>query len=235
MITVKIDHSKFDKFLREYSVLMRKNSQEIALEFGKIVIKNLYELTPPSGKNNKGSNAKKALSSRIEKDILGDPAPTGEFAFYRNSQNPPGMFFAVIRPSKKSIIINPEAHLSTMSMRRGKGAYHRRWSGARPLAKLSDVRKLVRKKQKKVGRLAAGWNAGAGIFGIKPRAFIARHGTMEGIAKLAKTSSGSTIKMSNKVGYDSSHLKTIADYSVFYGKSGMMRRIAYMKNKFSRK
>lgn len=63
----------------------------------------------------------------------------------------------------------------------------------------------IRRRQRNVGILAAGWNAAARRFGYKPPAWIAKHGTTDGSAMPVKGADKFYFELRNAVGYGAAH------------------------------
>lgn len=245
MITCKIDTSSLNRTLEAYSAASKKGMKEVVKDFGKRVVRQLYTHTPPSGPTNKGTKARKALEERIEKDIMGSPAPSGDvvfqwsekhqktFAIEKTRQKIPGMFVAVNRMPKGATAVNPAQHVSQFRMKKGKAAMYRNWNGERPIAKLSEVRRLVRAKKGKVGRLAAGWNAAAASVNLRPPAWISRMGTGEGAAVYRHSGWRYVATYTNRVPYDQQHMQTVAASALRYAENGMKRQTNAMEKKFN--
>lgn len=243
MITCQVDTRSFNRKLEEYAAASGKAMKDVVKEMGKSVVKQLFLLTPPSGQSNKGAKAKKALSDRISRDILGNPVPSGNavcqwsakhqkmFVIDKSRQQIPGMFVAVNRIPKGVAATEPRSHLSKFGMKRGKNAHYRKWHGERPVAKLAEVKKLVRTKQEKVGRLAAGWNSAAASVGYKPPAWISRHGTGEGSSMYMLSGWRYMATYTNSVPYSQEHMKTIAGFALMYAENGIKRQTDYLKKK----
>ena len=158
----------------------KKSRRELAEEAARGFVKEVVAITPPASKCKRGSAAKKAG----EGAIIADLARVMVAAAQRKGVKPtdPAAIHKRLR----------DPQTGRMNPRNLQHPYP---------VDASALRALKRDLLKRVGELAAGWNAGAQKLGVKLPAWVARHGTKRSSAAVINTFRVFRIILTNAVKY----------------------------------
>ena len=106
--------------------------------------------------------------------------------------------------------------------------YRGKWRGRKAM------QSIIQEKLRRVGRMAAGWNAAASLLGAKTPGWVKRHGKKEGRVDVQETSEKFTLTVTNDVPYGKRELRRRA-MSVLEGvKRGVDRMRRAIKRKILR-
>lgn len=151
---VQLNNSpEFNKSLIKILEHSRKPVEDVARSQMRLVVEDMFETTPPAGGGKKGPKAKKAglktVSGHIQRVLQGVPVS-----------------------SNRSIANTSESQIATIhSAARVAGRVPRRKGQKKARVKVpaQKLRQYIKKRQKAVGMLAAGWNAAARELGARNR------------------------------------------------------------------
>lgn len=208
---VRIDDSQMQRAItrlleetkREHSVVLREQARGI--------VRRIIDLTPPANGKTKGGAAKKAGEATLRADI-----------------------FKVFLPVKAGTA----EHVPI-------AAEHARWRGPngrvrRGLAVDEKIRvnrnqlaEYLRQELRKVGWLAAGWNAAALALRVPIPAWISRHGTGHSTSSIKATASSIEIIMTNgtKFAGRARDLERRVKLAVQTQAAALLRRMEHSTNK----
>lgn len=188
--------------------------KDAALDYGKLFTKAAIDWTPPSGGGRtgarvSGAEARNRQETRIRWDIMGS-----EFAkprYYRWKGQlmtfDDGAFrvspFMIARGRDKVLVVNPRAHLRQFGMKKGRHGMKLAWRGPRVWTTKQALNAEYKRRLGNVGRMAAGWLAGAELSGRRSGipAWVRRHGVGGGSARLLHRGSRWEIEITNGTVY----------------------------------
>jgi len=191
-----INTTQFVQLCRDLNSGAAEAAHEAALDYGRIFTKAAIDWTPPSGGKNgtriQGAEAKMRQETRIRWDVMGS-----EFAKPRYIRSrgrlitmDDGAFhlspFMLARPKDPVLIVDPRTHLKRFGMKRTRQGMKLNWHGPRAWTTKTALNAEYKRRLAHVGRMAAGWMAGAVLSGRKTGipAWVKRHGTGGGRARL---------------------------------------------------
>lgn len=211
---LKINTTGFNAALATMLSQSKREHEVVMREAAKGVIRNVVRVTPPGRSTSMGSaEAKKAGTSKTAADILkvleGVPVKVAE-----------------VKEENAFRAIHKKARVGGQV----KG------TPTRVKVPKTALNAYIKKQQKKVGRLAAGWNKAAQSLGVKLPAWIATHST-SGAYSIKVTSSGIRIKATNSSPYASKvdSLSKQVQHAVNMQAKSMRLRIAKANHVAARK
>ncbi len=158
----------------------KKSRRELAEEAARGFVKEVVALTPPASKGKRGSAAKKAGEGAIIADLAR---------------------VMVAAAQRKGVKLADPAAIHKRLRDPQTGRMNPRNLQHPYPVDASALRALKRDLLKRVGELAAGWNAGAQKLGVKLPAWVARHGTKRSSAAVINTFRVFRIILTNAVKY----------------------------------
>ena len=159
---------------------MKKSRRELTEEAARGFVKEVVAITPPASKGKRGGAAKKAGEGAIIVDLA-------------------RVMVAAARRKGVKLGDPAEIHKRLRDPRTGR-INPRNLQHPYPVD-ASALRALKRELLKRVGELAAGWNAGAQKLGVKLPAWVARHGSKRSAAAVINTFTRFRIILTNAVKY----------------------------------
>ncbi len=184
---VRFDLREIKRAIKQLAPHVKKSRRELTQQAAKGFVKEVVGITPPAGKGKKGSDAKKAGEAAIISDLA--RVMVGAHA------------------RKNVTLQNPqEIHQRFRDLRTGR-INPRNLKKPYPVD-ASALRSLRNELLKRVGELAAGWNAGADALGVKLPAWVTRHGPRRSAMSIADTARLFRITLINAVKY----VTSVADY-----------------------
>lgn len=179
--TFKFDSRKLQAGAAQLAILARKKPVvQVMRGVAGQVVRRVASVTPPSGDGVTGTAAKK----RGEAAIAGDLAK---------------IMVASRKPDARGAVTPREVYLRFRNPQSRSGRVNPRNLKNRFAVKGPELRGFVRDLQSLVGTLAGGWNAAAEELGVKLPAWVRRHGTKNGVIRIAVSNRGIRITMTNSV------------------------------------
>ncbi len=177
---MRFDLRPIQRGIKALAPQVKKSRRELAEEAARGFVKEVVAITPPASKGKRGSAAKKAGEGAIIADLA-----RVMVAAARNK----GVKLADPAEIHKRL---RDPHTGRVNPRNLKQPYP---------VDASALRALKRELLKRVGELAAGWNAGAQKLGVKLPAWVARHGSKRSSAAVLNTFRVFRIILTNAVKY----------------------------------
>ncbi len=209
---MKFDMSRLQKAIRDLEPLVKKSRKELVEQAAKGFVKTVAGVTPPASKGKTGTAAKK----QGEATIIGDLARV----------------MVPVRSRRKQPVQNALDIYHRFRDQRTGRINPRNLQKPYPVT-TADYNALKKNVLLHVGWLAAGWNAAAQRLGVKLPAWIARHGTSQGIILVTADGSRFRIEISNAVKFVGNvqdlerRIQKAADYQA----NAMQRQADYLLRK----
>jgi hypothetical protein len=166
---------------------VKKARRELTEQAAKGFVKEVVDITPPAGKGKRGSAAKKAGEASIQYDLA--------------------RVMVAVRARTGVTLQDPWAiHQRLRDLRTGR-INPRNLKRPYPVD-AGALRALENELLKRVGELAAGWNAGAGLLGVKLPAWVTRHGPRRSAVSVVNSFRQFRITLINAVKY----VTSVEDY-----------------------
>lgn len=211
--------------------------EKVVKDVGKRAVNSAIDMTPPMKKGRNKAASKKALEEHVEKDVSGakkDDAKDDvlELRYYTRVGEKFGRPYLYPKPKRRGLITakvidrkgRPVKNLrmvdapsfihqhTALSIGR-RASYRRKTVQGLWFAKESSVKKAVKEKKAAVGKLAAGWYAGAVLCGNKGvPVWIKRHGS--GKSEIKSRYGYVSVSIGNNVKYDRGHMGRISAWAV---------------------
>ena len=209
-LVTRVDTASLNQALQAIRSVSASAAKKAPREAARGFLRRMIEVTPPSAPGRTGLAARRAGERRIDKDL--------------------GKIFVpvILRGRRAEEWPDLEAiYELIMAGRKGKGApklpqkYH---VDARKFKVLRDS------LYKRVGLLAAGWNAAAEGLGVARPAWIRRHGSRNGRFQVHYDDGGLLITLTNAVRYNASvdGYSRRVQYALEEQAAAMMRRLQFM-------
>jgi hypothetical protein len=216
-MTMTFDMSRLENAIRRYRGAAVKETSEVVRSAARNFIVKAAGVTPPSVNGKADGTAKKRGEAVIQNDldhILHGLAPgiydkfmeMGGRSVRREMYRKDGTIFV----TDSDIAINSIKDWHQQN-RRDNGRVHRIGRKTRDIGRhknwdrgvvvLSEKKAYIAKVMRRVGMLAAGWNASAIKLGARFPAWIKRHGHGGGQCLVEETPRGIRIRMENMVGF----------------------------------
>ena len=203
---LRFNLGEIKRALKQLQPHVKKSRSELTEQAARGFVKEVVEISPPGGGGRRGNTAKKTGEAAIKSDLA--RVMTG------------------VRARQNAALQDPrEIHRRFRDLRTGR-------INPRNLRQpygvdASALRALQRELMARVGKLAGGWNAGAGKLGVKLPAWVARHGRGRGTLSVVNTFRLFRITIINAVKY----VTSVSDYerrinSAISIQAGKMRRQA---------
>ncbi len=178
-ITAKYDQRGFSRAVLALAQTTERETGVVLKEAAKGFVKLVQGWTPPGSPKNQGPSARKLGEAAIQADLArvflplakGKPEPVNLASVHKAARSP-----------------------QTGRVRKVK-------AGKRTLVRASELKAYTREVIKRVGWLAAGWNAAATKLGVRVPAWISRHGTSGGQIQLKLNGWNQSITITNGVDY----------------------------------
>ncbi len=177
---VRFDLRPIQRGIKALAPQVKKSRRELAEEAARGFVKEVVAITPPASKGKRGSAAKKAGEGAIIADLA-------------------RVMVAAARRKGVELADPAQTHKRLRDPRTGR-INPRNLKHPYPVD-ASALRALKRDLLKRVGELAAGWNAGAQKLGVKLPAWVARHGGKRSSAAVINTFRVFRIILTNAVKY----------------------------------
>jgi hypothetical protein len=223
MIRMEIDRTRFDRAFADLLGRVKTSAPVLARQQVKGVVRNLIDITPPSGgavgSSATGKQAEKAGRRAIDKDL--------------------GRIFRVVPVSRgrgrgRGLVETP---LGSSEIARWHAEH--RGSGGRTaeLPEASRAPVLARDLRAyrillyaRIGWLAAGWNSAASRLGVPVAKWISRHGSSAGSFESRVSPGRVELSVANRVGFaaDVRGLRRRVQAAVDYQANGMLRQVAHL-------
>ena len=100
--------------------------------------------------------------------------------------------------------------------------------------KYAEVKRILAAKKKKLGRLAAGWNAGVFVLGAKAPAWVKRHGSSESSCLIVMSGDRVRIVLANRVPYGQDVTRIRAQQAIRRVERGLDANLRVLKQKLVR-
>jgi hypothetical protein len=184
---LKFDLREIKRAIKQLAPQVKKSRRELTEQAARGFVKEVVTFSPPGGGGRKGTAAKKAGELAITNDLA--------------------RVMIAARAAKNVILQDPRAiHDRLRDLRTGR-------INPRNLKKPYPVdagalRSLRNELLTRVGKLAAGWNAGAEKLGVKLPAWVTRHGPRRGTVGITASFRLFRITVTNAVKY----VVNVADY-----------------------
>ena len=177
---MRFDLRPIQRGIKALAPQMKKSRRELAEEAARGFVKEVVAITPPASKGKRGSGAKKAGEGAIIADLA-------------------RVMVAAAR--KKGVKLGDPAEIHKRLRDPHTGRINPRNLQHQYPVDAAALRALKRDLLKRVGELAAGWNAGAQKLGVKLPAWVARHGSKRSAAAVINTFTRFRIILTNAVKY----------------------------------
>ena len=177
---LRFDLKPIQRGIKALAPQVKKSRRELAEEAARGFVKEVVAITPPASKGKRGSGAKKAGEGSIIADLA-------------------RVMVAAAR--KKGVKLADPAEIHKRLRDPSTGRVNPRNLKSPYPVDASALRALKRELLKRVGELAAGWNAGAQKLGVKLPAWVARHGSARSSAAVINTFRVFRIILTNAVKY----------------------------------
>lgn len=224
MTNAKFNLAGFARLCRDLDSGAEQASHEAALDYGRIFTKEAIDWTPPSGGGKggariQGAEARNRQETRIRWDVMGSEfakpryfRSRGQLMTYDDGAHHLSPFM-IARPKDPVLIVDPRAHLKQFRMKRGRKGMRLDWHGPRAWTTKAALNAEYKRRLSRVGRLAAGWMAGAVLSGRKTGipAWVKRHGTGGGRARLVHRGGKWQIVITNSTGYHTQQMEFVCD------------------------
>jgi hypothetical protein len=251
MITRKINVASVLRDLKKYRGAFERTVKEVVDTEARGAVKDGVQATPPfysraaptadnPGKWETvgGSEAKKAGERKVEsdaaalfvgKELKGKRMIPHLFGDYEPDvgNKPPYYTPTTERYPHPSVIwaVRLKRKFESGARRIGRGRKQAYYVEQRKL------NKAIRERKRKVGNLAAGWNAAAAQLGVQMPAWIKRHGSKNGRVTVRKTATSYSIRITNSVPYsDRLALQRIIDRVQKTRQGKLERRLPHVLN-----
>lgn len=206
-LTVKIDDGSFSRALHDFAVTFKRDAKDVFKQQSKLIIRNVIDLTPPSGRS-KGTAAKKAGEKQVEKDLA-------------------ALFVGVRLKGKRREQWPDVAAIHATRFSRKSGKRLTRGQKAAYYVDQSKLKTLLTKLKAQVGKLASGWVAAFVRLGGSVPVWIARHGASRGTVELVLEGNNLHLKASNitQQGAPNSELLRRVNAAVKRQEDNMVRQV----------
>lgn len=184
-----------NKAFADFVPLQRKTRAQVVETAARGFVKDVVAITPPAGKGVQGAAAKKRGEATVQNDVL-RIARVGDATRDGQRRDSTGRFLSAAERGLASAEELLAAHAaSKTSVGRVKGA------AAPLLVSPETLNRVIRLLQKRVGWLAAGWNAAATKLGVRLPAWVRRHGDSAGSATVTLSAFSLRLTVTNAVRY----------------------------------
>lgn len=208
--------------------------EKVVEQEAKGYIRTVVSITPPASANVKGTAAKKQGEESVSRDLRRIFAPVK----LKGKRNVP-MLFGETDPSGVGnnppyVVDTKERHPDLgviYDVRNGRRRGGRLTRGQRQAYYVSDkkFRAFERERRKKVGQLAAGYNAAAQRLGVAMPSWIKRHGIGKGSVLVRVTSGSYMIVIRNSVVYGrAQRLHVLAERAAQIQRNKLERRLPHL-------
>lgn len=161
--TVRLNNSaRFNRSLISILEHSRKPAEEVMRKQARLVVEKMFDVTPPAGRSKRGVAAKKVgektVAGNIQKVLSGVPVSKNR--------------------SISTISEHQIAVIHTRARVAGRVRGKKRARGVRVLVPKQKLNVYIKKRQKAVGMLAAGWNKAASLLQARNRywpSYVRRH------------------------------------------------------------
>lgn len=177
---VRFDLRPIQRGIKALAPQVKKSRRKLAEEAARGFVKEVVAITPPASKGKRGSAAKKAGEAAIIADLA-------------------RVMVAAVQ--KKGVKLGDPAEIHKRLRDPHTGRINPRNLQHPYPVDAAALRVLKRELLKRVGELAAGWNAGAQKLGVKLPAWVARHGGKRSSAAVINTFRVFRIILTNAVKY----------------------------------
>lgn len=177
---LRFDLKPIQRGIKALAPQVKKSRRELAEEAARGFVKEVVAITPPASKGKRGSAAKKAGEGAILVDLA-------------------RVMVAAARRKGVTLADPAEIHKRLRDPRTGR-LNPRNLKHPYPVD-AAALRSLRNELLKRVGELAAGWNAGAQKLGVKLPAWVTRHGAGRSAAAVIDTLRVFRIILTNAVKY----------------------------------
>jgi hypothetical protein len=177
---MRFDLRPIQRGIKALAPQVKKSRRELAEEAARGFVKEVAAITPPASKGKRGSGAKKAGEGAIIADLA-------------------RVMVAAAR--RKGVKLGDPAEIHKRLRDPHTGRINPRNLQHPYPVDASALRALKRALLRRVGELAAGWNAGAQKLGVKLPAWVARHGSKRSSAAVLNTFARFRIILTNAVKY----------------------------------
>ena len=177
---VRFDLRSIQRGIKALAPQVKKSRRELAEEAARGFVKEVVAITPPASKGKRGSAAKKAGEAAIIADLA-------------------RVMVAAAR--KKGVKLGDPAQIHKRLRDPRTGRINPRNLKHPYPVDSAALRTLKRELLKRVGELAAGWNAGAQKLGVKLPAWVSRHGSKRSSAAVINVFHVFRIILTNAVKY----------------------------------
>lgn len=177
---LRFDLKPIQRGIKALAPHVKKSRRELVHEAARGFVKEVVAITPPASKGKRGSAAKKAGEQAIISDLA-------------------RVMIATARRKRATLADPAEIHKRLRDLRTGR-INPRNLKRPYPVNPAA-LRSLRNELLKRVGELAAGWNAGAQKLGVKLPAWVARHGSKRSSAAVINTFRVFRIILTNAVKY----------------------------------
>ncbi len=177
---LRFDLKPIQRGIKALAPQVKKSRRELAEEAARGFVKEVVAITPPASKGKRGSAAKKAGEGAIIADLA-------------------RVMVAAAR--RKGVKLGDPAEIHKRLRDPNTGRINPRNLKSPYPVDASALRAPKSELLKRVGELAAGWNAGAQKLGVKLPAWVARHGSSRSSATVINTFRVFRIILTNAVKY----------------------------------
>lgn len=181
-VKMKFDTRPISKAIRDLRPHVKKSQSQLVEQAAKGFVKHVVGITPPSGKDKKGTAAKQAGELQIKSDLARIMV-----GVVKKSQ----------RDTRAAVASPSELHRRFRDKRTGRinpGGLKQPYR-----VNKSELLALQRELIKSVGMLASGWCAAAKRLRVRLPAWISRHGTSHGSVSVTTGMTSFRIVIANSV------------------------------------
>lgn len=233
MITARVDIARMLRKLQAVPKVLEEEMSRLVLQEARGFVKDVVSFTPPASRGITGTAAKKQGERKIDSDLGGIFAPVK----IKGRRTIPHLFgdYAPDTGRKPPYIVpTVESHpdpggIYTARKQRRHGGRLTRGQKAPYYVAAPKIQQLKTKLKKKVGQLAAGYNAAAQRLNVPLPAWVRRHGNKYGRVQVRTGASSFTVAITNSVPYgQAQHMQRIADRTLAIRRNKLERRLPFV-------
>jgi hypothetical protein len=215
-VRIKLDMGQIQEAIKNLEPHVKKSRKELVEQAAKGFLKTIATITPPASKKATGPDARKQGEATITSDLARVMLP--------------------VRPRRNSQFQSAEDIYKRLRDKRTGRINPRNLQKPYPVSR-TEYNALRKKLRLRVGWLASGWNAAAQKLGVRLPAWIARHGTSEGIILVTSDGRRFRIVISNAVKFvgNVNDLERRIDKAIAYQANAMQRQADYLLHKAVKK
>jgi hypothetical protein len=231
--SLKEVHDMMGPSLLRYAQAMERSVADVVKRAAKVITRRVISITPPASDGTTGAAAYRQGRKKIAKQMDAVLAPVKlkkrrliTKVFGRTLKRP-----VYTKTTEKYPDVS-EVYRRYMKVRKNGAGIGVSKAKPKFFVDIGKFNRLLKDKESRVGKLAAGWTAAASVFDVPVQSWISRHGSGRGSVKVQLMSSSMSVTAFNYAGNLPENLMAELDrriiYAVNYQKSAMQREIDYM-------